>query len=155
MTNFDPGGFLVLLTVIPAVVAGVTAITLAHLAARVGYGDYERNVVLVLAVLAAAWMVASLVVSASMLLILAVGLAVLGAYAVTRDVRQTSYGWVLGVVFLYVAFGVLAWTGVYAGVDATGRPQGVIASNLFVSYSLGLFLCGAVGGAVVRLLGRR
>jgi hypothetical protein len=155
MTNFDPGGFLVLLTVIPSVVAGVVSVAVADLAARFGYGAYERNVVIILGFLAAGWIAASLVVSTSMLHILAVALAVLGAYAVTRDVRQTSYGWVLGVILLYLAFAVLAWTGVYGGVDATGRPQGVIARNLFVSYYVGLFVCGALGGVVVRILGRR
>jgi hypothetical protein len=155
MTNFDPGGLLVLLTVIPALVAGVASIAIAHVGARVGIGTYERNVAAVLAVLAVAWIVASLFVSTSMLHVLAVALAVLGAYAVTRDVRQTSYGWVLGVVLLYVAFAVLAWTGLYAGVDATGRPRGVIARNLFVSYYVGLFACGALGGAIVGLVWRR
>jgi hypothetical protein len=40
-------------------------------------------------------------------------------------------------------------------VDATGRPQGVIASNLLLSYYVGLFGCGVLGGATVRVIRRR
>lgn len=155
MTNFDPGGFLVLLTVIPAVVAGVVSVGGAHVAARLGVGDYERNVVGILALMLVAWVVAALAISEAMLHILAVVLAMVGAYAVTRDVRSASYGWVLGVVLLYVAFAVLSWAGIYAGVDRTGTPQGLIARHLFAFYYAGLFASGAFGGGLVgALLGR-
>lgn len=154
MTNVDPGGLLVLLTVIPAVVAGVASITIARLVAWAGYGTYGRTVWAVLGVLALAWIVAVLVVvgDATMLFVLAVGLAMIGADAVTRDASATSYGWVLGVVILYLGFAVLSWTGLYAGVDRTGRPQGVVARNLLAFYLGGLFAGGMVGGAIVRCL---
>lgn len=152
MTNIDPGGILVLLTVIPAVVAGAVSITLAHVAARLGYGTYERNVWAILGILVAIWILASLVVSTAMLQILAVSLSMLGAYATTRDRSDTSYGWVLGVVLLYVGFAILAWTGLYAGVDRTGQPQGLIARNLIAFYYGGLFAGGALGGAIVAFL---
>lgn len=152
MTNVDPGGLLVLLTVIPAVVAGGFSIGLAHLVAWLGDVSYRRTVWVVLGVLVLAWIVAALVVvgEATMLYVLAVGVAMLGAFVVTRDVSATSYGWVLGVVLLYLGFAVLSWAGLYAGVDRAGRPQGIIARNLLVFYLGGLFAGGMVGGAVVR-----
>lgn len=149
MTNFDPAGFLLLLTVIPSVVAGAVSISLAHLSARLGYGEYETNVAVVLGVLVVAWIAASLAVSTAMLQILAVTLAMVGAYAVTRSVTSASYGWVVGVVALFAAFAALSALGVYQGVDQSGRPQGVIARNLPAFYFGGLLVFGAVGGAAV------
>jgi hypothetical protein len=94
VTNFDPGGLLLLLTVIPSAVAGVVSVGVAHLAARLGYGEYDSNVAIVLGVLAAAWVVASLLVSTEMVQILAVGLAMVGAFAVTRSVTWLpTAGW--------------------------------------------------------------
>lgn len=155
MTNFDPGGFLLLLTVIPAVVAGVVSITLAHVAARVGHGEYDTNVVVVLAVLIVAWIVAAIVVSTGMLQMLAVVLAMIGAFAVTRSVTVSSYGWVVGVVLLFATFIVLSAGGVYRGVDQTGRPQGLIARHLYLFYYSGLLIFGAIGGKVVALTRRQ
>lgn len=152
MTNFDPGGFLLLLTVIPAVVAGAVSITLAHIAVRLGYGEYETNVAVLLAVLIAAWIVAALVISTSLLQILAVVLAMGGAFAVTRSISVSSYGWVLGVLLLFAAFTVLSVAGVYRGVDQTGRPQGIIAEHLVLFYYSGLLVFGAIGGKVVGLI---
>lgn len=152
MTNFDPAGFLLLLTVIPALVAGVVSIGLAEVASRLGYGSYDNLVVAILGLLLLAWIGAAFVVSTSMLLILAVTLSMVGAYAVTRNVRVASYGWVLGVVGLYLAFAVLAATGVYKGVDQQGIPQGVIAQYLQVFYLGGLLVFGAVGGKLVDVL---
>lgn len=155
MTNIDPGGILVLLTVILAVPAGIVSIALAHLVAWLGYGDYEGNVWAILAAMAVVLVVGSLVfVETSMLYILSVVLAMVGAYAVTRDRTATSYGWVLGVLFLYLGFALLSATGLYAGVDRTGTPQGVISRNLFVFYYGGLFVCGALGGAMVAVVRR-
>lgn len=154
MTNFDPGGFLLLLTVIPSVVAGVVSVGLAHLATGLGYGDYETTVVATLGVLVLGWIAAALVVSTSMLYILAVTLSMAGAYAATRSVSAASYGWVLGVVGLFVAFAVLAAVGVYEGVDQRGVPQDVISRNLAVSYTVGLLVFGALGGKAVQV-GRR
>lgn len=155
MTNFDPGGFLLLLTAIPAVVAGVFSVSLAHLTARLGYGDYETNVTVLVGVLLAAWTVAAFVISTAMLYILAVTLSMAGAYAVTRSVTDASYGWVLGVLFLFLGFTVLATVGLYQGVDRTGAPQGLVARHLAVSYLLGLLVCGAAGGKAVSVLRRR
>lgn len=154
MTNIDPGGFLILLTVIPAVVAGVVSVALAHILARFGYGGYERNVVAVLGVMVAAWIGAALTVSSGMLNILAVALAMLGAYAATRSIRASSYGWVLGVLLLLFAFWVLAAAGVYQGVDPTGVPKGIISQHLMLFYTAGLFVCGAVAGMAVRFIQR-
>lgn len=151
MTNFDPGGLLMLLTVIPAVVAGVASVGLAHLGARLGVGEYETNVAVVLAVLLFAWIAASLVVSTDMLRILAVTLSMLGAYLVTRNVADASYGWVLGVLLLFVAFLSLDALGIYGGVDRSGRPQGLLARHLFAVYYLGLFLAGVIAGKAVDL----
>jgi len=151
VTNFDPGGFLVLLTTIPAVVAGAVSIGLAHLIDRLGYVDYERAVVAILGVLVFAWVIAALVVSTAMLYILIVTLAMVGAYAATRSVRAASYGWVLGVVLLFLAFAVLSALGVYKGVDQSGTPQDFISQNLAISFFVGLFVCGAVGGKTVQL----
>jgi predicted outer membrane lipoprotein len=155
MTSFDPGGLLLLLTVIPAVVAGVVSITLAHVAARLGYGTYDTNVVGILAVLLTAWTVAAFLVSTSMLQILAVVLAMIGAFAVTRSITASSYGWVLGVVLLFAAFSVLSAVGVYQGVDQTGRPQGLIARHLSLFYYGGLLIFGAIGGKLVEAVQRR
>lgn len=149
MTNFDPGGFLVLLTVIPSVVGGALAIAGAHAAARLGYGDYEHIVLVLTGVLLAVWIGLALRYSTSMLLILSVVLAMVGAYVVTRNVAAASYGWVLGVVFLYLGFALLSRVGLYQGVDSRGAPQGLIAANLPEFYWGGLFVCGVLGGAVV------
>lgn len=153
MTNFDPGGFVVLLTVLPSIVAGVVSIGGAHLASWLGYGGYERNVAALVAALLVGWVVAALVISTGMLLILAVTLSMVGAYAVTRSVRATSYGWVLGVVLLFVAFGVLSALGVYRGVDQAGVPQGFISRHLEAFYFGGLLVFGAIGGATVAAFG--
>lgn len=150
MTNFDPGGFITLFTVLPSVVAGVVSIGVAHLASRLGYGDYERNVAAIVAVLLVGWAGTALLVSTSLLLILAVTLSMVGAFAVTRSVRATSYGWVLGVVLLFVAFAVLSALGVYRGVDQTGVPQGPFSRHVEGFYFGGLLVFGAIGGAVVR-----
>ena len=155
MTNFDPGGFLVLLTVIPAVVAGVISIGGAHLASRLGYGTYETNVAILVGLMIVGWIGAALVVSTSMLQILAVTLSMVGAFAATRSITASSYGWVLGVVLLFVAFLGLSAVGVYKGVDQTGVPQGPIARHLFSFYSGGLFVFGAVGGKAVELFQQR
>lgn len=154
MTNFDPGGFLILLTTIPAVVAGVVSVGLAHLIAGLGYGDYETNVAALLGVLILAWIGAALVVSTAMLYVLLVVVAMVGAYAATRSVSDASYGWVLGVVGLFLAFTVLAALGVYQGVDQRGVPQDFISRNLAVSYTVGLLAFGAAGGKAIRV-GRR
>lgn len=148
MTNFDPGGFLVLLTVIPSVVAGGLSIGAARLAARFGYADYETAVVAALGGLIVAWIGASLLVSTAMLRILAVTLSMAGAFAATRSVTASSYGWVLGVLLLFVAFLGLSALGVYQGVDRTGTPQGLLSRHLMASYYGGLFAFGAVGGKV-------
>lgn len=153
MTNFDPGGFLLLLTVIPSVVAGAVSITLAGLAARFGYGEYESNVVVILGALIAAWIGAAFAISTSMLLILAVMLAMIGAYAATRSVTAASIGWVVGVLLLFVAFAVASSLGVYRGVDPTGTPQGLVSQYLPAFYAAGLFVCGAIGGKAVQLTG--
>lgn len=152
MTNFDPGGLLLLLTVIPAVAAGLVSITLAHVAAWVGYEEYETSVVVLLAVLISAWIVAAFLVSTSLLQILAVVLAMIGAFAVTRSITASSYGWVLGVVLLFVTFIVLSTVGVYRGVDQTGRPQGSIARHVDMFYYGGLLIYGAIGGKVVETI---
>lgn len=152
MTNFDPGGFLLLLTVIPAVVGGAISIALAHGLARLGVGKYETDVTVIVAVLVLAWIVAAAFVSTSMLAILAVTLSMVGAYAVTRDVTATSYGWALGVVLLFAVFVVLSVLGVYRGVDASGRPQGLIAQHLFAFYATGLLVCGAIAGKAVAIV---
>lgn len=150
MTNFDPGGLLALLTLLPAVVAGAVSVVAAHLADRLGVAAYERAVVAALALLVLAWVAAALVVSTGMLTILLVVLAMVGAYAATRDVTAASYGWVLGVVLLFLAFLVLSELGIYQGVDETGRPQGLLARHLMAFYAGGLFAFGAIGGAIVR-----
>lgn len=155
MTNFDPGGFLVLLTVIPAVVAGVVSIGAARLASRLGYGAYETNVAAILGLLILGWIGASLVVTTSMLRILAVTLSMVGAYAATRSIMASSYGWVLGVVLLFAAFVGLSALGVYQGVDQAGRPQGFISRHLFALYYVGLFAFGAVGGTAVQQFQQR
>lgn len=155
MTNFDPGGLLLLLTLIPAVVAGAVSITLANIAVRLGYGEYETNVAVLLAVLIAAWIVAAFVVSTSLLQILAVVLAMIGAFAVTRSISVSSYGWVLGVLLLFAAFTVLSVAGVYRGVDQSGRPQGIIAQHLVLFYYSGLLVSGAIGGKVVGVIRRQ
>jgi predicted outer membrane lipoprotein len=155
VTNFDPGGFLVLLTVIPAVVAGAVSVGLAQVSARFGYGDYETNVAAVLGVLVLGWIAAALVVSTSMLYILAVTLAMAGAFAATRSVSAASYGWVLGVVLLFAAFAVLAALGVYEGVDRAGQPQDPVSRNLAAFYVGGLFALGAAGGKAVQFVQRR
>lgn len=155
MTNFDPGGFLMLLTVVPSVVAGVVSIGGAHVVARIGYGDYERNVAVLVGILLVGWVGTALVISTSMLLILAVTLAMAGAFVVTRSVRATSYGWVLGVLLLFVVFAGLSALGVYKGVDQTGTPQGLVARHLAVSYAGGLFVCGALAGAAVQQVPQR
>lgn len=155
MTNFDPGGFLLLLTVIPAVVAGVISITLAHVAARLGYGEYDANVAVLLAVLIGAWIVAAFLVSTSMLQIIAVVLAMIGAFAATRSITASSYGWVLGVVLLFAAFIVLSAVGVYRGVDQTGRPRGIIAQHLHLFYYGGLLIFGAISGKVMEIIQHR
>lgn len=152
MTNFDPGGFLVLLTTIPAVIAGVVSIGLAHLVARLGYGDYETNVAAILGALVVAWVGAALVVTTGMLYVLLVVLSMVGAYAATRSVSAASYGWVLGVAGLFVAFTVLAAVGVYQGVDQRGVPQDIISRNLAVSYTVGLLAFGALGGKGVQVV---
>jgi hypothetical protein len=149
MTNIDPGGLLVALTVIPAVIAGTVSVGTAHLVARLGYGTYERAVLAVLAVLVVGWVGAALVVSTSMLHILAVTLSMVGAFAVTQSVRSASYGWVLGVVLFFVAFLGMDWLGLYQGVDGSGRARGIVARHLFAFYYGGLFLFGAVGGKIV------
>lgn len=151
MTNFDPGGFIMLLTVLPAIVAGGVSIGVAHLASWLGYGDYERNVAAIVAVLLVGWVGAALAISTGMLLILAVTLSMVGAFAVTRSVRTTSYGWVLGVVLMFVAFGVLSALGIYRGVDQAGLPQGFISRHLEVFYFGGLLVFGAIGGAAVEM----
>jgi hypothetical protein len=155
MTNFDPGGILLLVTVIPAIVAGAVSIGVAHLTTQLGYGTYETNVVAILGVLIVGWVIASVLVTTSMLRILAVVLAMLGAFAVTRSITATSYGWVLGVVLLFVVFTALSVFGVYRGVDQTGRPQGPIAENLYVFYYGGLLVFGAVSGKAVQVMQRR
>ena len=155
MTNFDPGGFLVLLTVIPAVVAGTVSVGLAQVSAGLGYGDYESNVAAVLGVLLLGWIAASFVVSTGMLYILAVALAMAGAFAATRSVSATSYGWVLGVVLLFVAFAGLSAAGVYQGVDGAGQPRDPVSRNLAAFYAGGLFAFGVVGGKAVQLVQRR
>lgn len=152
MTNFDPGGFLLLLTVIPAVVTGIVSIALAHVVAWVGYGEYETNVVVLLAFLISAWTVAAFFVSTSMLQILAVVVAMIGAFAVTRSITASSYGWVLGVVLLFATFIVFSAVGVYRGVDQTGRPQGIIARHLELFYYSGLLIYGAICGKVVETI---
>lgn len=151
MTNFDPGGFLLLLTVIPAVVAGVISITLAHVTAWLGYGEYDTSVAILLAVLIGAWIVIAFLVSTSMLQILAVVLAMIGAFAVTRSITASSYGWVLGVVMLFATFIVLSAVGVYRGVDQMGRPQGIIAQHLHLFYYGGLLIFGAISGKLVEI----
>lgn len=151
MTNFDPGGVLVLLTVIPAVVAGVLSVGLAHLVSWIGYGEYETNVAVILGVLIAGWIAAALVVSTSMLLILSVVLSMIGAYAATRSIQSSSYGWVLGVVLLFVAFAVLSALGIYEGVDRTGVPQGFLAEHLRAAYFGGLLVFGAIAGKAVHV----
>lgn len=153
MTNFDPGGFLLLLTVIPSVVAGAVSITVAGLAARFGYGEYESNVVVILGALVAAWIGAAFAISTSMLLILAVTLAMVGAYAATRSVTAASIGWVVGVLLLFAAFAVASSLGIYRGVDQTGTPQGLVAQYLPAFYAVGLFVCGAIGGKAVQSTG--
>jgi hypothetical protein len=104
VTNFDPAGFLVLLTVIPSVAAGIVSIGGAHLAARLGVETYERSVLAIVGALIAVWVVAAVVVSTAVLQVLAVTLAMVGAYAATRNVSLSSYVWVVGVVLLFVAF---------------------------------------------------
>lgn len=155
MTNVDPGGLLVVLTVVPAVVAGIVSIAGAKLAARLGYGTYETNVAVSVGAMIVAWIAASLLISTSMLQILAVVLSMVGAYAVTRSITASSYGWVLGVGLLFVAFVGLDAIGVYRGVDQTGRPQGILARHLLWFYAAGLFGFGAVGGRAVQAVGRR
>lgn len=140
-----------LLTVIPAVVAGVVSIGAAHLAARLGVGDYETNVAVVVGGLLLAWIAASLVVSTGLLVILAVTLSMVGAFLVTRSITETSYGWVLGIVLLFVAFLALDALGIYRGVDRTGRPQGLLTRHLRAFYYLGLLVAGAVAGKVVEV----
>lgn len=147
-TNFDPGGLLMLLTV----VAGAVSVGVATLASRLGYGAYERNVAAVLGVLLAGWVVASLLVSTAMLRILAVTLAMAGAFVTTRDVAASSYGWVLGVVLLFAALSALD---IYAWVDRTGTPRGLLSRHFPVFYHVGLFVAGAVGGLAVEAVRRR
>lgn len=155
MTNFDPGGLLLLLTVIPAVVAGILSIAGASLAARLGFGTYETNVAAILAVMIVAWIAAAFVVSTAMLQILAVTLAMAGAYAATRSVAESSYGWVLGVIILFGAFTALSALGIYQGVDRTGRPQGILSQHFYWFYAGGLLAFGALGGRSVQVLNRR
>lgn len=155
MTNFDPGGLLLLLTVIPAVMAGILSIAGATLADRLGFGTYETNVAAMVAVLIVAWIVAAFIVSTAMLQILAVTLAMAGAYAATRSVTASSYGWVLGVVLLFGAFTVLSALGIYQGVDQTGRAQGILSQHFYWFYAGGLLAFGALGGRAVQLVDRR
>lgn len=152
MTNFDPGGLIMLFTVIPAIIAGILSIGGAHLSSRLGFGDYDQTVVVIIGVLLIGWIGASLVISNSMLIILGVVLSMVGAYAVTRSIRATSYGWVLGVVLMFVAFGILSSIGIYKGVDQTGVPQDVISRQLEFFYFGGLLVFGAIGGGVVTAL---
>jgi len=77
------------------------------------------------------WIAAALVVSTGMLYILAVTLAMAGAFA------------------------GLSAAGVYHGVDGAGQPQDPVSRNLAAFYAGGLFAFGAVGGKVVQLLQRR
>lgn len=146
MTNFDPGGFLVMLTVLPSVIAGLISIGGGHLLAWAGIGSYPRNVVTVLGILIGGWILAALVVSTGMLYILSVVLAMAGAYIVTQNVTEASYGWVIGVILLLVLFIVLSVAGIYQGVTQTGRPRGFLSRHLVPAFLVGLFLCGAVGG---------
>jgi hypothetical protein len=150
VTNFDPAGFLVLLTVISSVAAGSVSMGGAHLAARLGVETYERSVLAIVGALIAVWVVAAVVVSTAMLQILAVTLAMVGAYAATRNVTASSYGWVLGVVLLFVAFTIASVTGVYQGVDPNGVPEGLVACNLQAFYYGGVFVFDAIGGAAVQ-----
>lgn len=150
MTNFDPGGLLMLLTVIPAVVAGAVSISGAHLLTRLGYGEYETTVAVILGILIVVWIGASLLITTSMLTILAVTLAMAGAFIVTRNITAASYGWVLGVVLLFAAFTAVSILGIYKGVDQTGRPQGLIAQHFYIFYAVGLFAFGAVCGKAVQ-----
>lgn len=141
-----------LFTVIPAVVAGVISIGLANLAARRGYGEYDTAVIGILGVLLVAWVIAAFVVSTSLLTILAVTLAMAGAYLVTRSITAASYGWVLGVVLMFAVFVVLSVTNIYQGVNQTGIPQGFIAQNLQIFYFAGLLVFGAIAGKTVAIL---
>ncbi len=152
VTNYDPGWFLMLLTVIPAILAGVISIGVAQLTSRLGYGEYDTTVVLVLGILLIGWIGASLLISTGLLQILAVTLAMAGAFAVTRNVTASSYGWILGVLVLFAAFIGLDALGIYGGVDQTGIPQGRLARHLRVSYSVGLFVFGAIGGKIVQVI---
>lgn len=150
VTNFDPGGFLMLLTVIPAVAAGFVSVGLALLTSRIGYGDYETNVVMIVGLMLVGWLVTALIITTSMLQILAVSLAMVGAFAVTRSVTAASIGWVLGVVLLFVVFIGLDVLSIYQGVDPTGRPTGLISRHLYAFYYGGLLVCGGVGGKAVQ-----
>lgn len=151
MTNFDPGGLLLFLTVIPAVIAGVVSISGAHLLTRLGYGEYETTVTVILGILIAVWICASLLITPSMLTILAATLAMAGAFIVTRDITAASYGWILGVLLLFVVFTAASSLGIYTGVSHTGRPQGLISKHFYLFYAAGLFTCGAVCGKVVQI----
>ena len=155
MTNFDPGCFLMLLAVIPAVVAGAVPIAVAQVAARLGYGKYETNVTAILAVMIVGWIGAALVISTGMLQILAVTLAMVGAYVATRSITAASYGWMFGVVLLFAVFIVLSVLGVYKGVDQTGVPQDLISQYLFAFYYGGLLVFGAVVGKAVQIVQHR
>lgn len=90
MTNFDPVGFLMLLTVIPAVVAGAISVGVSQLTSRHGYGDYETTVAAVVGVLIIGWIGVSLLVTTSMMQILAVMLSMIGAFAATRSITASS-----------------------------------------------------------------
>lgn len=154
MTNFDPGGFLMLLTVIPSLVAGAVSISLAHLLDWVGYGEYESNVVGLLGILILGWIGTALFISTGMLRIITVVLAMIGAYAATRNIAAASYGWVLGVVLMFVVFIALSNLGIYRGVDAAGRPRGFISRHLGLFYAGGLLGFGALAGKGAALVMR-
>lgn len=50
------------------------------------------------------WIGVSLLVTTSLRQILAVTFSMIGAFAVTRSITASSYGWVLGVVLMFAAF---------------------------------------------------
>lgn len=151
MTNFDPGGFLMLFTVIPTVVAGVISIGTALLVSRLDIADYDTAVVVVLTLLVVGWTGGAIVIGTGMLQILAVVLAMLGAFLVTQNVRAASVGWVLGVVLFFAAFVTISVIGIYQGVDQTGTPQDVISRNLRLFYHVGLLVFGAIGGKLTAI----
>ncbi|PTD94719.1 hypothetical protein C9439_01000 [archaeon SCG-AAA382B04] len=95
---------------------------MAHFASYAGYGEYERNVVFVLGFMVMFWIVAAFIINNSMLIVLSVVFAMVGAYATTGNIIVASYGWVLGVFLLYLAFPVLTFLGIYQGVNQQGVP---------------------------------